>query len=474
MLKRLIACLSICLLEAVALAQSMPTSTLTGKVTFDGSPLPGVKVVVSSPQLQGARTAVTTPAGDFIHPFLPPGDYTVRFELSGMQTAERKVTLAAARTEQVRVELRPASVTQAVTVTAETIMTAAIESTQVSTNLRQDLIDNLPVARNLQSVVLLAPGVNANGPGGNVVISGAMSYDSLYLVNGAIVNENLRGQAQNLFIEDAIQETTVLTGGISAEYGHFTGGVVNMITKSGGNEFKGVLEAYYQPDSFVSDNSPDTDDETFTFEDYALSLGGPIAKDKLWFFGSVEYWHQETTPVGAMDTSDRKIPRFLGKLTYQLNEKNRIFGMGEYDHVVNERRGIDAYTFPEAAPNQDGPNATFAVNWESILSSSSFLNVKVTGYDGNDDFLPYAGHGVAGREAGAETAVAQQVRQRQGICGGGSGRAGQPPARQAGHAPAGPPCRTQRRPFPDQPFETREIVDQPHAAEEDGRQRIEP
>src|SRR4029077_8582777 len=79
-----------------------------------------------------------------------------------------------------------------------------------------------------------------NGVNGNT-ISGAMSYDNLYLVNGAVVNENLRGQPHQLYIEDAIQETTVLTGGVSAEFGRFTGVVVSAITKSGGNEFSGSV-----------------------------------------------------------------------------------------------------------------------------------------------------------------------------------------------------------------------------------------
>ena len=407
MLKRLIACLSICLLEAVALAQSMPTSTLTGKVTFDGSPLPGVKVVVSSPQLQGARTAVTTPAGDFIHPFLPPGDYTVRFELTGMQTAERKVTLAAARTEQVRVELRPASVTQAVTVTAETIMTAAIESTQVSTNLRQDLIDNLPVARNLQSVVLLAPGVNANGPGGNVVISGAMSYDSLYLVNGAIVNENLRGQAQNLFIEDAIQETTVLTGGISAEYGHFTGGVVNMITKSGGNEIKGSFRASFANESWTAATPFTVDQEDKVNPVFEATLGGPFWKDKLWFFGAGRYQETEdvrqTVPgrarTGDQDANGVAIPvgtpltpityphatdqlRLEGKLTFALTPKHSfVASYVDVDETETNQTGQSIMDLDSLVEERETPNTLLAVNYSGVLTSSLFAEAQYSKKD---------------------------------------------------------------------------------------------
>ena len=85
----------------------------------------------------------------------------------------------------------------------------------------------------------MAPAVHPSGPSGAYSIAGAMSFESLFMVNGVNVNENIRGQAINLYIEDAIQETTIATDGISAEFGRFSGGVVNVVTKSGGNLFSG-------------------------------------------------------------------------------------------------------------------------------------------------------------------------------------------------------------------------------------------
>ena len=240
------------LVSASAWAQTIPTSTLSGKVTVQDAGIPGVTVTVSSPQLQGARTTVTRSGGDYIVPLLPPGDYTVSFELAGMQPVTKSVALTAARNDhRLDVELSPTQVAEAVTVTDETPVAAALDTTQVSSNFRSDLIEALPVGRTLTAVTLLSPGVNANGPGGNTMISGAMSFDSLYLVNGAIVNENLRGQPHSLFIEDAIQETTIMTGGVPAEYGHFTGGVVSAITKSGGNNFRGSLRTSFTNESWT-------------------------------------------------------------------------------------------------------------------------------------------------------------------------------------------------------------------------------
>src|SRR5262249_14430200 len=188
MTKRFVVFLGLMALATVAFAQSIPTSTLTGKVRADGAAVPGVTVTVTSPNLQGSRTTVTTQTGDYILPLLPPGSYTVKFELSGFAPLTKKVSLGAANTERLEGDMRPAAVAEAITVTAETPVTAPVESTQLASNFKQDMIEALPMDRTIRSVTLLTPGVNNNGPsGGNIMISGAMSYDSIYLVNGAIV-----------------------------------------------------------------------------------------------------------------------------------------------------------------------------------------------------------------------------------------------------------------------------------------------
>src|SRR5262249_39778411 len=130
-------------------------------------------------------------------------------------------------------------VSEELTVTGATAAATALETTQVATNFTSKQISQLPVARTIRGTILVAPGVSPNGVNNQITISGAPSYDNLFLVDGVVVGENLRGQPDNLFIEDAIQETTVLSGSISAEYGRFTGGVVSALTKSGGNEFHG-------------------------------------------------------------------------------------------------------------------------------------------------------------------------------------------------------------------------------------------
>ncbi|HSP15409.1 MAG TPA: carboxypeptidase regulatory-like domain-containing protein [Thermoanaerobaculia bacterium] len=378
-------------------AQSIPTATITGKVIADGSGLPGVTVTVQSPNLQGARTAVTSAAGDYLIPFLPPGDYTVIFELEGMQKVTRKLTLTAARTDRIEIEMRPTAVAESITVTAAA--PAAVESTQVTTNFKQDLIENLPVQRNLQSVTLMAPGVNSNGPGGNIEISGAMSFDSLYLVNGAIVNENLRGQPHDLFIEDAIQETTVMTGGISAEYGHFTGGVVSAITKSGGNDLKGSFRTSFSNETWTSKTPFTTAQEDKINPVYEGTLGGPFLRDRLWFFGAGRYAKtsdiRQTVPglarAGDQDANGNAIPvggqltpltyphgttnrRLEGKLTGSITPKhNVILSYIDIDASEKNQTGQVIMDLRSLVPERQTPNTLLAVNYNGALTGSFFV-----------------------------------------------------------------------------------------------------
>ena len=213
------------------------TANLTGTVTMDNNPLPGATVTATSPNMQGTRTTTSDVNGNYNIAAVPPGTYKIVIEMQGMQTVTRNVLVGVGQTSRVDATLKMSAVAEAITVTASA--PAVLETTEVQTNLQQSLINKLPTARTVNAVTLLAPGVINNGPRNALVISGATADQNLIMVDGAVIQENLRGQTHALFIEDAIQETTVLTGAISAEYGRFQGGVVNSITKSGGNEFHG-------------------------------------------------------------------------------------------------------------------------------------------------------------------------------------------------------------------------------------------
>ncbi|MFP5245305.1 MAG: carboxypeptidase regulatory-like domain-containing protein, partial [Thermoanaerobaculia bacterium] len=390
-------CLVVLTCAFAALGQGT-TGAIIGTVTTDGSPLPGVTVTVSSPALQGVRTTITGENGAYTFPALPPGSYSVLFELSGMSKVTKRVQLALATTTRADAEMAMSSVSEAITVTASA--PSVLETTQVAANYTREQIDNLPVTRDIRNTVLLAPGVNSNGPGNNVMISGAPAYDSVYVVNGVVVNENLRGQPHSLFIEDAIQETTVMTGGISAEYGRFTGGVVSTITKSGGNTFTGSFRDTFSNPSWTDETpfrdasgNPQAENPDKLQQVYEATLGGFLLRDRLWFFGGGR--KASKTPVGTAMSTQRFTSvtniayenyqdetRYEAKLTgaitpnhnivasyidVALDETNNAFGaIGDVDSIV---------------PTRSLPNTLAAASYSGVITQNFLVEAQYSDKD---------------------------------------------------------------------------------------------
>ncbi|HEV7428498.1 MAG TPA: TonB-dependent receptor [Thermoanaerobaculia bacterium] len=333
-LQRFTICFFLLILVAAGAFAQGTTGALTGTVSQAGTALPGVTVTVSSPSLQGTRTTVSNEQGEYNFPTLPPGAYKVTFSLSGLTDVVKNAQVNLLGTQHLDADMKVSAVSEAITVTAN--QATVMETPQVQTNFKQETINRLPINRNPVAQAAFAPGVTA-GVNGNT-ISGAMSYDNLYLVNGAVVNENLRGQAHALYIEDAIQETTVLTGGISAEFGRFTGGVVSAITKSGGNEFSGsVRDTLDNPKWTEKSVSTQVDPINHVNNTYEETLGGRIIRDRLWFFvaGRQAKTSQNRTlsaistlpnPAIGNYTISTSQPRQEYKVTANLTQKHSIVG----------------------------------------------------------------------------------------------------------------------------------------------------
>jgi outer membrane receptor protein involved in Fe transport len=327
------------LVAVSAFAQT--TANISGTVTTDGAPLPGATVTITSPQMIGTRTTVTGDAGGYSFAGVPPGTYTVKVELEGMQSATKTVSVGVGQSGRADADLKVAAVTEAITVTAAA--PTVLETPSVSTNVTGDLVDELPIARTVLAAALLAPGVNDNtSSASQLSISGSPGYDNLVMVNGVAITENVRHQALNLFIEDAVQETTVLTGAISAEYGGFTGGVVNSITKSGGNEFSGSFRDSLTNPSW-QERTPGQRAANASLLDklgsvYEGTLGGYVMKDRIWFFGSGRKTKSDqerslrAVPLG--DATRASLPfvtstdetRYEIKLTGQVTSRHNLAG----------------------------------------------------------------------------------------------------------------------------------------------------
>ncbi len=384
-------------LAASAGAQGSVTGSIQGTVEGpDGAPLPGVTVTATSDSLvAGEMRAVTDVRGIYRFPSLPSGTYVLDASLVGMRTVRRegvKVTLG--QSLAVDLTMTMAEAADEIVVTGEAPLVSVV-SNAVGTSFDSDFLTTQPLPRNYYNIIRSAPGVNIDyfQSSGSAMLAygGTEERQNAFTLDGVNVADTGGGQHWVLPAIQWFQEIQVAGLGAPAEYGGYTGGIINGVTKSGGNEFHGDVEYYFQPASWTADNDPTTDADVFKFSDAAVSVGGPVLRDNLWYFVSAEYWHQVTTPYGALATSDRKIPRFLGKLTYQAGDSDRLMFMGEYEGLVNERRGVGEYTLPEASSKQDAPGYTFAAHWEKLVNSNNFFNVKFTGYSGRDDYLPYNG-----------------------------------------------------------------------------------
>ena len=234
-------------MTTIAAAQGLQTGEIAGRVSSqDGLSLPGVTVTVRSAALQGARTVVADANGNYILRALPPGAYDVTFELAGLAPRTEKVRVEVSRQATIDVTLSVAGVTENVTVKAESSI-ATLASPTIGANYDAREITTLPTGRTPATIAELAPGLTNNTPNsGQVTISGGFAYDSIFMINGVDVNDNLFGTANNLFIEDAIEQTSVLASGIAAEFGRFSGGIINMVTKSGGNDFRRQLPRQFR------------------------------------------------------------------------------------------------------------------------------------------------------------------------------------------------------------------------------------
>ena len=365
------------LLAGTVFAQGNPTGTIVGQVTDpDGLAMPGVTVTAASAGLQGVRTAVTSANGDYIVPFLPAGEYTLTFDLQGFATTSKAVSLKMADRLPVNVRLAVGGLTEVVSVTAGASETATTAT--VATTIKASSVEVIPIGRTLDAATLLSPAASDNGPGGNIMISGALSYDNLNLINGVAVNENLRGQARTLFVEDAIQETKVSSGNISAEYGRFQGGVVNMITKSGGNTLSGSFRTSFSNDAWKALTPyPGDANLDVVVPAYELTLGGPVVKDKLWYFAAGRFQKNSinnTAPYTGFNytrTEDDK--RGEGKVTYAMNARNTV--KVSYLKKTLATGNNSFSTVMDAASLYDNAidESLLAGNYQAVLKSNLFI-----------------------------------------------------------------------------------------------------
>ena len=394
--------------SSVAFAQQ--ASGIAGVVRdSSGAVLPGVSVEAASPALiEKVRTAVTDGEGRFNIVDLRPGTYSVTFSLAGFNTFKRDaVALTAGFTATVNADLRVGALEETITVTSSSPL-VDLQNVRQQESLSNELIDALPSgSKGFMGIARLVPGMNGNGDGGGAsgIYSansahastvhgkggGKMAYDGMQTSNQTVL-----GNSSYIMNPATVEETVVLTGAISAE-SDASGIYINLVPKEGGNTFRGGTDGMYTNGDFQSDNLTDdvrsrgvtTINKVQHLYDTNFYIGGPIKRDRVWFFAATRATGSQNQVSGVyfnatqgtpLYTPDLDRPAFRRewlrsqgeRVTWQLSPRNKINAFG--DTQSYQTRGRGQFTAPEAHSVWSfWPNGLYQVTWSSPVTQKVLL-----------------------------------------------------------------------------------------------------
>jgi outer membrane receptor protein involved in Fe transport len=394
---------------ALVLAMAHPSSAqVTGAIAgtvkdASGAVLPGATVTVTGPALQREKaTAVSAADGTYRVPLLPPGTYQVTVDLSGFRPVSRSnIEVAINQQTTVDLVLGLASVSEAVSVTGTAPVVETTRS-DITNRVSTRAIDSLPLnGRNFTDLVALVPGarpVPEGQQGTNVSIFGERGAATSFLVDGAENNDPLQGGAALRYTQDSIQEFEVITTGYEAEFGRAQGGIVNVITRSGTNRYDGRAFWFRRDDAMDASNVPNQDVPKLARDQWGATLGGPIKRDRAYFFGSFERLGETrgvninraaipqfiasgiATPNGSEDfgiAPETTGLTGLGKVDYVFNSANRLSVTlnGNNQDVSGEISSPVAGTtaLPSAARTQSAEGFATIARLTSVLSERTYL-----------------------------------------------------------------------------------------------------
>ncbi|MGE5245294.1 MAG: TonB-dependent receptor [Betaproteobacteria bacterium] len=383
------------------LAQTQ-TGTVTGVVSDQqGAVLPGVTVTLQGPAIIRAQSGVTNERGVYSFIALPPGVYSLKFDLQGFASLERRdIRVNVAVVTTVDEVLQVAAVSETVQVTGES-PSVDVKSTSKGTNFDSSLLVAIPQAREIWSTVEQVPGsteggFNVGGAGSaqqtSMAVHGSSAGQQEYAVNGLKLNwpGGNGGATAFYFDQDSFAEINVMTNGAPAEVG--TGGVyMNTVTKSGGNQFKGGASIYWEDPSFQGNNVSDAlraqgvtkGNPINHIYDLNGNVGGPIKRNKAWFFSSFRRFDISTQVLGITRPDGSPAPdlnhqsNLVGKVTTQLNNKNKISAEVNFNYQNRFfRRPTSDLVQEKASWRQIEPAYITQLQWTSLLTSNLFLDAR--------------------------------------------------------------------------------------------------
>ncbi|HEY3401256.1 MAG TPA: TonB-dependent receptor [Geothrix sp.] len=341
------------ILASGAILSAQTTGALQGRVLDPkGRPVAGANVTVSGAGVQGGRSTTTDESGTYRLGLLPPGLCTITATKEGLNPAKAQIQVGLDRTATVDLTLKSVATATVEVTDASTAMD--LKAASVGSNYTSETILKLPTSRDFANIALLAPGVSQDNVGFKVY--GSSGAENNFVVDGINTTNVEFGTQGKKIPQEFVQEFQVKTGGYEAEFGKATGGIINVITKSGGNEFSGDLFAYTEG-TFLKSANKHVDDANLRTKpllvenktsEFGFDVGGPIIKDKLWFFAaydrrsnSQEYQIRVPGPdLGLKAPTDSTRDLYAVKLTWRLAENQTLIAsiLGDPEKVTGAVR----------------------------------------------------------------------------------------------------------------------------------------
>ncbi|HEY3384261.1 MAG TPA: TonB-dependent receptor [Vicinamibacterales bacterium] len=407
-------CVSLMIVLAIAASgDAQTTGGLSGRVT-DPSGLGVVDVVVTltGPPLPNvARTIRSDASGTYQFKDLAPGVYRVSFEFQGFEPQTRDVSIGDAAQLPLDIRLEIAAIPQTVKVTHD------LEDNEMPRDVRPgevtwpaDALDRLPIGRSPEEVALMTPGVTATGPGGALTMAGAFSYGNLFLVDGMVANDSTRGQARGFYIGEAVKETRVAAGAVPAEFGRFQGGVVQTITRSGGNTFSVSGRVGLTNDSWRA-LTPYKGDQTLNHRvpTWEAVVGGPVVRNRIYLLVAAMAAHSEQSRTLAYTRGnypygedDRK---YQVKGTWTPSRAHTI--RATYFRVDSSRQGVNAGSVMDRASlyDNESPESLSGLTYNAVVSERWLLEARYS-----QRRLTYSGFGSSDTGLGGGTPIWDRSR----------------------------------------------------------------
>jgi len=374
------ACLIAVVLVAATLARAGETGSVSGVVKdSQGGVLPGVTVKISGAMLPAGREAVTTGTGTYQFPRLLPGVYKIEASMAAMGTATKEIRVFVDVDTQAELVLSPTA-SETVQVLAES-PPVDLKSTEVNFNFRQEQYQMLPLARSYNGLFQLIPGVADNRTAGGISAGGSRQ-DNTYLMDGVNITNPGFGYLSSEVNELDIGEFNVKRAAVSAEFGRSAGVVTNAVSKSGTNTFGGSARIEYMPKDFVAGFRDNVfrEDVPSVFNP-AVGLGGPIVKDKVFFYASARYF--ENVITGHVNNQGTTLPdskttghELYGKITATPTPKHLLaFSFRDRPYEVsNDGLGNDTSLSVAQTTKAGGRVAT--ASWSYLPTDKTVVEVK--------------------------------------------------------------------------------------------------